>query len=88
VESVACPAGVDLWYFDLRSKIGAVSNPLFDPKMRVPTYRGQPDSPFSAAEQNELFVGALGGGDIDTATGFGAFTGVGRPVSRRLLIRV
>ena len=71
------PAGVDLWYFDLRSKIGVTSNPLFDPKMRVPLYRGQPDSPFSAAEQDELSAGALGGGDIDLATGFGAFTGIG-----------
>ena len=71
------PAGVDLWYFDLRSKISGSSNPLFDPKMRVPVYRGQPDSPFSEAEQDELSAGALGGGDIDLATGFGAFTGVG-----------
>ena len=71
------PAGVDLWYFDLRPTIAGVSNSLFDPKMRVPTYRGQPDSPFSAAAQDELSAGALGGGDIDLATGFGAFTGIG-----------
>jgi hypothetical protein len=71
------PAGVDLWYFDLRSTISGSPNPLFDPKMRVPTYRGQPDSLFSAAEQDELSAGALGGGDIDLATGFGTFTGVG-----------
>jgi len=71
------PAGVDLWYFDLRPTIAGVSNPLFDPKMRVPTYRGQPDSPSSAAAQEELSAGALGGGDIDLATGFGAFTGIG-----------
>ncbi len=71
------PAGVDLWYFDLRAKIGVTANPMFDPKMRVPTYRGQPDSPFSAAEQDELSVGALGGGDIDLAAGFGPYTGIG-----------
>jgi hypothetical protein len=71
------PAGVDLWYFDLRSKISGSPNTLFDPKMRVPVYRGQPDSPFSEAEQDELSAGALGGGDIDLAAGFGAFTGVG-----------
>jgi hypothetical protein len=71
------PAGVDLWYFDLRSTVAGLANPLFDPKMRVPIYRGQPDSPSSAAQQNELSAGALGGGDIDLATGFGAFTGIG-----------
>src|SRR6478672_12808571 len=71
------PAGVDLWYFDLRTTVAGLANPLFDPKMRVPIYRGQPDSPFSAAAQDELSAGALGGGDIDLATGFGAFTGIG-----------
>ena len=71
------PAGVDLWYFDLRPKIGGNRNSQFDPKMRVPVYRGQPDSPFSAAEQDELSAGALGGGDIDLAVGFGPFTGIG-----------
>src|SRR5437773_7283417 len=71
------PAGVDLWYFDLRPTIAGTLNTTFDPKMRVPTYRGQPDSHFSAAGQDELSAGALGGGDIDLATGFGAFTGIG-----------
>jgi hypothetical protein len=71
------PAGVDLWYFDLRATISGSSNPNFDPKMRVPTYRGQPDSPSSAAEQDQLSAGALGGGDIDLAVGFGSFTGIG-----------
>ena len=71
------PAGVDLWYFDLRPTIDGVPNTTFDPKMRVPIYRGQPDSPFSAAEQDQLSAGALGGGDIDLAVGFGAFTGIG-----------
>jgi len=71
------PAGVDLWYFDLRPAIAGLPNTHFDPNMRVPTYRGQPDSPSSAAEQDELSAGALGGGDIDLATGFGAFSGIG-----------
>ena len=71
------PAGVDLWYFDLRATILTSANPLFDPKMRVPTYRGQPDSPSDAGGQDELSAGALGGGDIDVATGFGPYTGIG-----------
>jgi len=71
------PAGVDLWYFDLRPTIAGALNRTFDPKMRVPIYRGQPDSPFSAAGQDELSAGALGGGDIDLAVGFGPFTGIG-----------
>lgn len=56
------PAGVDLWYFDL--------NPLsstYDPYMRHPIYRGQPDS-FTGMEQTS--VGADGGGDVDLAVGF------------------
>src|SRR6266446_6247297 len=36
------PAGVDLWYFDLRPTIAGAPNTTFDPKMRVPIYRGQP----------------------------------------------
>jgi hypothetical protein len=71
------PAGVDLWYFDLRPTIGGVANRTFDPKMRVPIYRGQPDAPGTVAEQDELSAGALGGGDIDLAVGFGAYTGLG-----------
>ncbi len=56
------PAGVDLWYFDLNP-----SSPTFDPMMRNPIYRGQPDS----FTQDEAFsVGADGGGDIDLAVGF------------------
>jgi hypothetical protein len=57
------PAGVDLWYFDL--------NPLsstYDPYMRHPIYRGQPDA-FSPSDQ--AAVGADGGGDVDLAVGFG-----------------
>lgn len=55
------PAGVDLWYFDLDP-----ASPTFDPHMRNPLYRGQPDS----FTQDEAFsVGADGGGDIDLAVG-------------------
>lgn len=64
------PAGVDLWYFDLRS-----TSPKYDPNMRVPVYRGQPDSTTSTAGQNQLQAGALGGGDIDLAIGYGNYTG-------------
>jgi len=71
------PAGGDLWYFDLRPKVAGLPNPMFDPKMRVPIYRGQPDSPSSASGQNELSAGALGGGDIDLAAGYGPYTGIG-----------
>ncbi|HJT81970.1 MAG TPA: hypothetical protein VJ719_12295 [Chthoniobacterales bacterium] len=101
------PAGVDLWYFDLRPTLPATgtaaitskrtgfkkdrktglsspsapsavtaANPNYDPLMRVPIYRGQPDSatanplaPFDAAQ------GGFGGGDIDLAVGFGNYTG-------------
>ncbi|NNC77662.1 MAG: exo-alpha-sialidase, partial [Woeseiaceae bacterium] len=56
------PAGVDLWYFDLNP-----ASATFDPHMRNPIYRGQPDS----FTQDEAFsVGADGGGDIDLAVGF------------------
>ncbi len=71
------PAGVDLWYFDLRSTLNGRVNSKFDPNMRVPIYRGQPDQPFSTLGQDELSAGALGGGDIDLATGLGPFTGLG-----------
>ncbi|MDQ6892346.1 MAG: hypothetical protein M3167_06665 [Acidobacteriota bacterium] len=56
------PAGVDLWYFDLRP-----GSPTYDPYMRHPIYRGQPDS-FTQDEQTA--VGADGGGDVDLAVGF------------------
>src|SRR5690242_5307405 len=56
------PAGVDLWYFDLNP-----SSPTYDPNMRNPIYRGQPDQ-FSPDESME--VGADGGGDVDLAVGF------------------
>jgi hypothetical protein len=69
------PAGVDLWYFDLRPTVSGSPNPKFDPKMRVPIYRGQPDAIFT--DQSGLSAGALGGGDIDLAVGFGPYTGLG-----------
>ncbi len=56
------PAGVDLWYFDLNP-----NSPTYDPLMRNPIYRGQPDQ-FSPDEAVE--VGADGGGDVDLAVGF------------------
>lgn len=58
------PAGCDLWWFDLRP-----GSPTFDPNMRNPLYRGQPDS-FTG--QDLYAVGADGGGDVDLAVGFGA----------------
>lgn len=71
------PAGVDLFYFDLRS-----ISTSYDPNMRVPVYRGQPDSPTGDVGQNELGAGALGGGDIDLALGFGNYPGdVGLPTA-------
>ena len=56
------PAGVDLWYFDLQP-----TSPSYDPLMRHPIYRGQPDS---FTEEDSTSVGADGGGDIDLAVGF------------------
>lgn len=70
------PAGVDLWYFDLRPTINGGANPNYDPKMRVPIYRGMPDSAISTANPPvNIGAGALGGGDIDLAVGFGNYTG-------------
>ncbi|AIE86533.1 hypothetical protein OP10G_3165 [Fimbriimonas ginsengisoli Gsoil 348] len=57
------PAGVDLWYFDLRP-----GSRGYDPKMRNPIYRSQPDS-FTGLDVASL--GADGGGDVDLAVGFG-----------------
>jgi hypothetical protein len=57
------PAGVDLWRFDLNPL-----SPSFDPNMRVPIYRGQPDAFSPAASEAEL--GGDGGGDIDLAVPF------------------
>jgi hypothetical protein len=55
------PAGVDLWYFDLRPGSSA-----YDPLMRHPVYRGQPDS---FTMDDATAVGADGGGDVDLAVG-------------------
>jgi hypothetical protein len=56
------PAGVDLWYFDLRP-----GSSTYDPYMRNPIYRGQPDS---FTQQTATALGADGGGDVDLAVGF------------------
>ena len=56
------PAGVDLWYFDLRP-----GSPTYDPYMRNPIYRGQPDS---FTQSTATALGADGGGDVDLAVGF------------------
>ena len=67
------PAGVDLWAFDLNP-----ASPTFDPNLRNPSYRGQPDS----FTQSQMFaVGGDGGGDIDLAVGFEppAITSTGLP---------
>ena len=61
------PAGVDLWYFDLKP-----DSPTYDPMMKNPIYRGQPDN----LSEIEGTAGD-GGGDIDLAVGFGPFTGTG-----------
>jgi hypothetical protein len=57
------PAGVDIWRFDLNPL-----SPSFDPNMRVPIYRGQPDAFSPAGSEAEL--GGDGGGDIDLAVPF------------------
>jgi len=56
------PAGVDLWYFDLRP-----GSATYDPYMRNPIYRGQPDS---FTQQTATALGADGGGDVELAVGF------------------
>jgi len=56
------PAGVDLWYFDLRP-----GSATYDPYMRNPVYRGQPDA---FTQQTATSLGADGGGDVDLAVGF------------------
>ena len=66
------PAGVDLWYFDLRP--GSLT---YDPYMRNPIYRGQPDS---FTQQSATALGADGGGDVDLAVGFDSNDPVAPPV--------
>ncbi len=71
------PGGTDLWYFDLRPTVNGNPNPNYDPLMRNPQYRGQPDkltavdctqtTPPAACDGT---VGADGGGDVDIAVGF------------------
>ena len=61
------PAGTDLFYFDLRPTVSGLANPNYDPFMRNPIYRGQPDS-ISGSE--DAAVGGDGGGDVDMAVGF------------------
>lgn len=63
------PAGVDLWYFDLRPTIGGLPNPGYDPNMRNYIYRGQPDSGICNDPNPAACGGADGGGDIDLAVG-------------------
>ena len=58
------PAGVDLWYVDLRPTVNNAPNPGYDPFMRNWIYRGQPDA-FSPTDQADL--GGDGGGDVDLA---------------------
>ena len=62
------PAGVDLWFLDLAQASGT-----FDPQLRHPAYRGQPDS-FPLADVAD--VGADGGGDVDLAVGFSITEGI------------
>jgi Big-like domain-containing protein len=66
------PGGTDLWYFDLRSTVpgpdgSPIPNPTYDPFMRNPQYRGQPDS---ITGSQDAAVGGDGGGDVDMALGF------------------
>ncbi|HEY8411390.1 MAG TPA: post-COAP-1 domain-containing protein [Pyrinomonadaceae bacterium] len=66
------PAGVDLWYFDLRP-----GSPTYDPYMRNPIYRGQPDS---FTQQSATALGGDGGGDVDIAVGFDTNDATAPPV--------
>ena len=71
------PGGTDLWYFDLRPTVNGLPNPTYDPFMRNPQYRGQPDhiSPVDCSLTTppapcDGSVGGDGGGDVDIAVGF------------------
>jgi len=66
------PAGVDIWRFDLNPL-----SPSFDPNMRVPIFRGQPDAFSPAGSEAEL--GGDGGGDIDLAVPFSLPPGQSQP---------
>jgi hypothetical protein len=68
------PGGTDLWYFDLRPTVNGLPNPSYDPNMRNPQYRGQPDKigpvPCTADPVPCTgTVGSDGGGDVDIAVG-------------------
>ncbi|MEO5720694.1 MAG: dockerin type I domain-containing protein [Chthoniobacterales bacterium] len=65
------PAGVDLWYVNLDP-----TSTMFDPLLRFPAYRGQPDG---TTEQTPADVGGDGGGDIDLAVGFPPLAGETEP---------
>ncbi len=65
------PAGVDLWYVNLDP-----TSLTFDPLLRFPAYRGQPDG---TSEQTPADVGGDGGGDIDLAVGFRPLMGETEP---------
>ncbi|MDQ3120442.1 MAG: hypothetical protein M3Q89_12905, partial [Verrucomicrobiota bacterium] len=65
------PAGVDLWYVNLDA-----TSTQFDPLMRFPAYRGQPDG---TTTQTPADVGGDGGGDIDLAVGFPPLAGQTAP---------
>lgn len=67
------PAGVDLWYVDLNP----TSN-TFDPLMRFPAYRGQPDGTTTPTPAD---AGGDGGGDIDLAVGFPPIGGETEPAN-------
>ena len=69
------PGGTDLWYFDLRPTVSGAPNPNYDPFMRNPQYRGQPDriAPVPCIADPvpcNGTVGGDGGGDVDIAVGF------------------
>ncbi|MDQ3744768.1 MAG: glycoside hydrolase, partial [Acidobacteriota bacterium] len=59
------PAGIDLWYNDLRPTVGGNPNPNFDSYLRNWVYRGQPDAFSPATTVADL--GGDGGGDVDLA---------------------
>ena len=65
------PAGIDLWYFDLRPMVGGAANPTYDPLMRYPIYKDQPDG-FTGMESatDGINAGGDGGGDVDLTVGF------------------
>lgn len=67
------PAGIDLWYDDLRPTVGGNPNPGYDPYMRNWIYKGQPDAfnpcngMAAPPECSDTELGGDGGGDVDLA---------------------